>query len=113
MTELDGWWQDRDGLEHAWDLLMDRLAAATSPSERARASRAEAVGIRRGIHVWRRSHEANGLAMGVGHQPGAALARAEMGVEWMSTKEMCQAIPPIYALYLSHFIPLPGSASRC
>ena len=64
------------------------------------------AGARGGIDAWRRAGETNGIALGIGHQPGAALARAEMGCEWMSADEMSQAIPPCYSQYLAQFIPV-------
>lgn len=48
----------------------------------------------------------HGIALGIGHQPGAALARSEMGVEWMTADEMGQAVPPCYSEYLAQFIPV-------
>ena len=52
-----------------------------------------------------RSLEAKGWSAGLGHQPNASLARAEMGVEWMSSKGMSQAVPVCYARHLAQFIP--------
>ena len=60
----------------------------------------------RGLSAWRQSHEAAGFALGRGHQPKAALARAEMDVEWMTADELSQAVPPCYSEYLAQFIPL-------
>lgn len=63
-------------------------------------------GKRRGIHSWRETLAERDIAIGIGHQPGAALARQEMEVEWMTADEMSQAVPPCYSEYLAQFIPV-------
>ena len=64
-----------------------------------------------GIDAWCRSAEGNGLVLGMVHQPGAAHARQEMGVEWMSADGCGQAVPPAYSKYLAQFIPLTNGSN--
>lgn len=40
----------------------------------------------------------------VGHFSGADYARREMGIDWMGTKDLSQAIPPAYTEYIGRFM---------
>lgn len=61
---------------------------------------------RHGIAEYEQRCQTDGVVIGLGHLSGAAAAKREMEVEWMSVNEMTQAIPPCYSRYLAQFIPV-------
>lgn len=52
--------------------------------------------------------KAAGITFNIGHTrgPGEAQAnRRAMGIDWMTSQELSQSVPPCYSQFLAHFIP--------
>jgi DNA (cytosine-5)-methyltransferase 1 len=48
----------------------------------------------------KRHHGLNGWGGPAGHQGGVERHKAQMGIDWMTGKEIAQAVPPAYSEYL-------------
>ena len=48
----------------------------------------------------KRRHGLNGWGRPAGHQAGVERHREQMGIDWMTGKELAQAVPPAYSEYL-------------